>query len=340
VLKPHVQASLDQCQTPNAIDWLAPNVMGALYGLIVRHVWTFNETLSAADCEVVAIRVYGELSGTADVFITAALKVHRNGSNPHYKQAAAQAERLYAVMHGKLDTSDVELRQMHEEAKALLSGPLEETQRQAVQAWPRRTGWHVAFLLWQRVVTDALANARHGYGEPPSGHPSLAVLRQIGRALEHVGVRVDETVPVVFAAQAASDVSAAILLQAGVFIELSGATWSPYDGTRPAQHDDRLIAGLLAFHAQREFARRLDIDVPQRFSRAHERLFDDLSQTESLVLLREVEQVIGKLAETGAGEVIESTIGDWIDEPSSGAFEKLLRLHGVLTAHAPALKAA
>lgn len=340
VLKPHVRASVDQCHEPNAIDWLAPNVMGVLYGLIVRHVWAFNDVLSAADCEVVAVRVYDELSGVAGVFITAALKVHRNGSNDRYKEAAAKAERLFAVMQGRLDTSDTELRLMHEEAKALLAGPLGTTQRRAVEAWPRQPGWHVAFLLWQRCVTDALACARHSYGEPPRGHPSLAVRRKIARALEQVGVRVADRVPVVFAGLAAADVAAAILLQAGVFIELTGATWSAQDGTRPAQHDDRLIAGVLAFHVQREIARRLDIEVPQRFSRALCKLFGDLSQTECLVLLREVEQLIAKLADRGAGKAIENTIGEWIDDPDCGAFDKLLRLHGVLTAHAPVLKAA
>ena len=101
-----------------------------------------------------------------------------------------------------------------------------------------------------------------------------------------------------------------------------------------------MVAGLIAFHAQREFARRLDIDVPRRFPRALGRLFGDLSQTESLVLMREVEQAIAKLAEQDTGQAIEGVIGAWIDNPNAGAFGKLLRLHDVLAAHAPVLKAA
>ena len=76
VLKPHVQSSVDQCHTPNAIDWLAPNVMGVLYGLIIRHIRAYNCGLSAVDREVVAVRVYGDLSGISDVFISAALTVY------------------------------------------------------------------------------------------------------------------------------------------------------------------------------------------------------------------------------------------------------------------------
>ena len=339
-LRPLVEASLAQCEAPGAVDWLAPRLLGALHQLIIQHIRRHNEKLGARDCDVVAIRVYGELSGVADVFISTALKVHRGGAGGPFQEAAREADRLFAVMEGRTDTTDPALRRTHEEAKRLLAGPLSEGERRLLAAWPRRPNWHVALVLWQRCVSEAMARARHAYGAPRPDHPSHAPRRQIDRALETAGLAVDEAIPVVFANRAAMAAAARILLENGIFLELSGSTWSPQQRLSPASHDEKLIAALLAFHIQREISRRLGIDRARRFPKALAPVFGDISQTECLVLTREVERAVAKLAGQGTGAAIEGAIGAWIERPGARAFGKLVRLEGVLAAHAPSLKAA
>ena len=322
-LRPLVEASLGQCASPGEIDWLAPQMMGALHRLITHHIWQYSEELGQRDCEVVALRAYGELSGVSDVFISAALKVHSSGSSDAYKAASGKADRLFATMCGKIDTADPDLRQAHVDAKQFLAAELSPAQRKALSVWPRKPGWHVAFLLWQQTVTEPMMRRRHAYARPEDGDPSHAQCEKIRRALETADILIDEPIPIVFANQAAVQTAARILLDNDVYLELKGMTWSPEAGGIPASHDDKLIAGLLAFHVQREFLRRIGLDEIKRFSRPLATVFGDISQTEHTVLLRELERVAGKLAAKGVDAVIERAIGAWIERPGDDGFEKI-----------------